>query len=515
MLIAEALTGPVDDVPSSVMVAPDPADVADYLHDESKLAGGGASSVAVPESVAELRRVMRWHADRHHRLVISATRTGVAGGGVPLEGEHVVSLAHLRGVLRIDAEGTPPTATVLAGTWLSELTAQLAAEHPGLVFPVDPTETSASIGGMVATNAAGARSFRFGATRAWVEALTVELASGRTLRLRRGVDRADGSRLALQDGNEVRHVELAAIPKPPTKNSVGYGFTPNGDIVDLFVGAEGTLGVVSEVTLRLVWQREGRMGFLQFFADTAHAFRFVSALRGDDSLRTAAVEFLDTRSHTLARESGKPEVERVLQRAPREACSIFAEIGWEDEAELEGIVDRLELLVRDAGGDPAQSLAGTTDEELRDIRTFRHAVPERVNAVIAQRRDAHPALHKIATDMAVADADLAWVYALYHARLSEAGLDFAAFGHVGDNHFHVNILPHNEEELRRAKAIYADIARDVVARGGCVAAEHGIGRIKRHFLPIQYPADVLTTMRAIKRWADPEWRLSPGVLLDP
>jgi len=170
--------------------------------------------------------------------------------------------------------------------------------------------------------------------------------------------------------------------------------------------------------------------------------------------------------------------------------------------------------VGDAGGDEAAGLAGMDDQTLNDIRVFRHAVPERINATIAQRRQAQPTLHKIATDMAVQDPDLRWVYDLYSTRLTAAGLDHAIFGHAGNNHFHVNILPRNGEELTRAKAIYAEFAQAIVARGGCVSAEHGIGRIKKHFLPVQYGAATLEAMRTAKRWLDPGWRLNPGVLID-
>ena len=515
MLTAEELAGEVPDRPPSVREHPAPGEVADFLHDESKLSARRVESLAVPDSVGELRRVLRWHAERGHAVAVSATRTGVTGGGVPGEGAHLVSLSALRGVLHVDAEGEPPTATVLAGTWLSELSEWLAANHPGLEFPVDPTERSASLGGMVATNAGGARSYRFGSTREWVEGITVELASGRTLRLRRGVHRASGRVVTLRDGDQLRTLDIDAIPKPATKNAIGYGFATGGDVLDLFVGAEGTLGVVSEVTVRLLRQVESRMGFLQFFDAAQTAFAFVDALRNDASLAVTAVEFLDARSHQLARESGKPAVDRVLGVAGDAACSVFAEIGYVDDEGLATVVERLDAMVAAVGGDLASSLAGVTEDSLRDIRVFRHAVPEQANAVIAQRRQTHPALHKIATDMAVTDRDLPWVHELYRSRLSEAGLDFAIFGHVGDNHFHVNILPRDDGELQRARELYLSIAREVVSRGGSVSAEHGIGRLKKHFLAVQYDAATLDAFRAVKRWADPAWRLNPGVLLDP
>ena len=512
---ARELIGPVAAAPACVRVAPDAADAADLLHDESRMAAAAVASVAEPATLDELRRVMRWHADHGHLVTVSGARTGVAGGAVPDATTHLVSVARLRGIVDLDLQATPPTVRVLAGTTLRELHAALATRAPGVTLPLDPTETSASLGGMVATNAAGSRAFRFGATRDWVVGLTVELASGRTLDLRRGRDRADGDAVTVVDGGERRTAHLPAIPKPHTKNSIGYGFVPDGDVLDLFIGSEGTLGVVTEVTLRLDPAPESRLAFLQCFATPAQAFALVDALRRDHALRTTAIEFLDARSHELARETGKPEVTRVLAQAPAGSCSVFAEFGYDDEAGLDATIERVLTHVAAAGGDEAAGLAGVDDQVLRDIRVFRHAVPERINATIAQRRDAHPTLHKIATDMAVEDPDLLWVYHLYTSRLTAAGLDHAVFGHAGNNHFHVNILPKDDGELRRAKAIYAEFATAIVARGGCVSAEHGIGRIKKHFLPMQYGAATLDAMRAAKRWLDPGWRLNPGVLVDP
>ena len=514
-LRAERLVTSPEAPPAAVRLSPPAEAVGEYLHDESKWSAAQVASLAVPASLAALREVMAWHASRGHVVAVSGSRTGVAGGAVPAEGAHVVSLAALRGVLRVDVDADAPTATVLGGTWLRELTEHLAAHHAGLAFPVDPTEASASIGGLVSTNAGGARSFRFGSMRGWVEGLTVELPSGATLALRRGAARAPDGVLALDDAGARRTLHLAPIPKPATKHAIGYGFGPEGDPIDLWIGAEGTLGVVSTVTLRLLRVRGARLGYLQFFPTVSKAFAFVEAVRAAADVRTTALEFLDARSHALARESGKPAVERVLRDAGAGDCSVFLEVEHGDDAELEAAVERIVALAAAAGGDPGASLAGLDEGALRDIRTFRHAVPERINAIIAQRRAADPSLHKLATDMAVPDEALGWVHARYHERLEAEGLDFAVFGHVGNNHFHVNILPRDAGELARAKACYAELAHAVVARGGSVAAEHGIGRLKKGFLAVQYAPAVLDAFRAVKSWVDPAWRVNPGVLVDP
>jgi D-lactate dehydrogenase (cytochrome) len=516
LLEARDLTnGSISTVPAWLRLAPDPASVADLLHDESRMMAAGVASVAEPATLDELRTVLRWHAEHGHRVTVSGARTGVAGGAVPDASTHLVSVARLRGVVEIDLSSMPPTVRALAGTALRELHSELAARAAGWTLPLDPTETGASVGGMVATNAAGSRAFRFGATRDWVAGLTVELASGRTLSLRRGVDRADGDALTIVEGGARRTVHLPSIPKPRTKNSIGYGFVPGGDAVDLFIGSEGTLGIVSDVTFRLMPIDESRLLLLQCLASTDQAFALVEAIRQDAGLRTTALEFLDARSHELAREAGKPEVERVLAHAPAGSCSVFAELAYDDEAGLEATIERVLAHVTAVGGDEAAGLAGIDHQARLDIRTFRHAVPERINATIARRREQHPALHKVATDMAVEDKDLRWVYELYSSRLTASGLDHAIFGHAGNNHFHVNILPKDEAELQRAKEIYTEFARALVARGGCVSAEHGIGRIKKPFLAVQYDASTLDAMRAAKRWLDPDWRLNPGVLIDP
>ena len=390
VLQARDLTGPVTAAPSCVRVAPVSSDVADLLRDESRLTAAGVASVAEPDTLAELRKVMRWHAVEAHRITVSGARTGVTGGAVPDASTHLVSVARLRGIVDLDLDANPPWVRALAGTTLRELHAALAIRAPGFTLPLDPTEAGASLGGMVATNAAGSRAFRFGSTRDWVIGLTVELASGRTLDLRRGRDRAAGDELTLLDGDERRTVHLPAIPKPHTKNSIGYGFVPGGDALDLFIGSEGTLGVVTEVTLRLAPVVESRLAFLQCLATPAQAFALVEAVRGDPALRTTAIEFLDARSHELARETGKPEVTRVLAHAPTGSCSVFAEFDYDDEAALDATIERVLGHVAAAGGDEAAGLAGIDDQALRDIRAFRHAVPERINATIARTARAAP-----------------------------------------------------------------------------------------------------------------------------
>ena len=196
------------------------------------------------------------------------------------------------------------------------------------------------------------------------------------------------------------------------------------------------------------------------------------------------------------------------------AAALYLEFALNSEDELETVDDQIGLLVERAGANREFSAAALTEGEAREIIELRHAVPEQINSLIARRRQEFPALHKIATDMAVCDQDLRWVYQLYRSTLEGENLDHAIFGHVGDNHFHVNMLPRNQDELTRAKELYRYFATEIVKRGGSVSAEHGIGRIKREFLKVQYPPSILDEMSQLKKFFDPKYLLNRGVILE-
>jgi D-lactate dehydrogenase (cytochrome) len=141
-------------------------------------------------------------------------------------------------------------------------------------------------------------------------------------------------------------------------------------------------------------------------------------------------------------------------------------------------------------------------------------LPEAVNAIIGQRKAAYPGLHKVGTDMAVPDDQLHNVFAMYRRDLAASGIDSVVFGHIGDNHLHVNLLPRDINELELAKTLYQGWAELVVKMGGAVAAEHGIGRIKKRMLELQYSQSTLDLMRQVRKAFDPQGLLAPGVLVD-
>jgi FAD/FMN-containing dehydrogenase len=250
--------------------------VARFIEDAAHSPGGHAAGVAFPRTEADVAALVR----ANRAVLPVGAQSSLTGGATPA-GDLVLSFARMNRVLDIG----PDRARVEPGLTLASL--QQALDPHGLYYPPVPTFTGASIGGTIATNAAGAATFKYGSTRAWVEALTVVLASGEALDLVRGRVAAhrDGYfEIALQGG--VVRVPVPGYRMPDVaKRSAGYHAEPGMDLVDLFVGSEGTLGVATEATLRIVPRASASCTAYVPVASEAEAFRLTAALR--DAARLA------------------------------------------------------------------------------------------------------------------------------------------------------------------------------------------------------------------------------------
>jgi len=513
-----------------VLTAPD--DVLPYLDDAAHYPGGRAEAVYLPQSEAEVAAVVR----EASRVVTSAAQSSLTGGATPLGGA-VLSLTRMKKILGWGESSV----RVEAGIVLSDLDTELRERN--LYYPPVPTYDGASVGGTVATNAAGAATFKYGSARDWVEAITVVLADGDVLELRRGDCTADPRgffELACTAGRRIR-IPLPTYRMPDVpKRSAGYYATPGMDLVDLFIGSEGTLGVITEIELKLLHGRPAWFCGLVPVKDDGRALALVAALRTASKetwrakdahgIDVAAVEYVDRRCLDLVREDHLdvqlgftwPEdtgAALIFQaELPGDATrdSAFSELGHLDDRSRDTRLLRIcRLLVEHEVFDvTAPILPGETAR--RDaLLKLREAVPMAVNRRVRERqRDIDPSISKSGGDLIVPFARVVESLGAYREVLSRRGLDHAIWGHISDGNFHPNALPASREQMMSAKEAQLEMGRAAIALGGCPLSEHGVGRnpVKQELLRELYGEQGIEEMRAVKRALDPTGKLAPGVL---
>ena len=491
----------------------------DFLRDESRKTGA-ADAIAFPDSTDALSATLRAAATLNVPVTVQGARTGISAGAVP-DGGVIVNLSRMDRILdfRADPLGNA-FLRAQPGVTLAALRRHLAdhANTAGIpyLFTPDPTETSASLGGMAACNASGACSFAHGATRNHIEALTVALADGDTLTLRRGQAFASGHRFSLTtDSGRAINGDLPRLDMPAVKNAAGYWVKPGMDLLDLFIGSEGTLGIIAELELRLRPPPAATLGILCYFTDEARALSCVTALReaapAAHPHTLTAIEYFDAGALRLIR--GSTASTGLLLPPPRPHWNTALYLEWAlADADAPAPAALTSRALRASGGHPDDTWTASDAPALDKLKAFRHAVPEQVNALIAERKRTHPDLTKLGTDLSVPDGKLRDVMRLYRRDLATAGLQHVIFGHIGNNHLHVNILPRDMEEYATGKRLYRAWAEQAVAWGGSVSAEHGIGRLKTDLLEAMYGKEGIDAMRRLKALFDPAGRLNPGRL---
>lgn len=465
-------------------------DLQDYLIDASFIRDGYADRVVFPESVAEVAGILKEANRDRTPVTISGAGTGTVGGRVPFGGI-VLATDRLNRIKIIDR--TNNTALAEAGVILADF--QRAVESEGLLYPPDPTERGCFLGGTVATNASGARTFKYGPTRNYIAGLKVVLASGEVLDLKRGDVRA-GSDGRMRVGSV--DVRVPEFNRPNTrKNATGYFLAPRMDAIDLFIGSEGTLGVICEVQTKLLVKPEGLLSGVVFFTDEADVLALVAHVREHgDTQQPRALEFFDAESLQFLR-----------LRYPAIPEPAVAALFFEQEttaANEEAVFQQWTTLL-DQHHALSDSWFATNAADQAKLREFRHQLPVLMNEWFARYRQ-----RKVSTDMAVPDDAFPGLFHLYQETLRASGLRYTIFGHIGDNHVHVNILPRDDDEGARARELYVHFLKHAAAVGGTLSAEHGVGKLKRDYLRLFYSDDQLRQMAALKRAFDPHGILGRG-----
>ncbi|MCB9762384.1 MAG: FAD-binding oxidoreductase [Alphaproteobacteria bacterium] len=455
-------------------IVTDPGVLAGYLSDASNTRGH-AEALVRPRSTAEVSAVVAWCQRHAIPLTVTAQRTSTTGGPVP-EGGWLLSTERLDRVLAITDTHATAQAGVMLGAFQDELEAR------GRLYPPDPTSRDeCSLGGSIACNASGARTYRYGPTRPWVEAVEVVLPTGE-------VRHADRSTPIPADWPRVAWTE------PHVKTATGL--YPADNLLDLFIGQEGILGVITQATVRLTARPERVFSVLIWFPSTPAGLDFVRAAKASAALSPRCLEWYDRHSLDLVRER-VPEI-------PAAACAAL----WCEqectEATQDALMEAWLAAIEASGALADDTLFADDPASLARLRAIRHAVPAGVNERVARN-----GMPKVGTDFAVPDRALDDMMAAYEATL----LPHVLFGHVGDNHLHLNLLPRTPAELEQAWGIWRDLYARALAAGGTLSAEHGVGKLKRPYLAEMVGPEVISAFAALKRHLDPAWILGRGTML--
>ena len=442
---------------------------ASYLTDASGVTGW-AERLIVPQTEAAVVDTLAEAVRTGTPITIAGAGSGLTGSRVP-QGGWVLSLERFR---KLEIE--QGFARVGPGVTLLELRDQAAKTKQ--FYAPDPTEITASIGGTIATNASGSRSFKFGATRRHLRALRVALLDGTVRWYRRG---------------EAIDFDVPTIPAPDVrKNTAGYRLWPGMDWVDLFCGSEGTLGIILEAEVDLLPIPTELFAGVIFFASDDEALDAVARWRSVRELRM--LEYADGRSLQLLR-SRYPEIPTAASAA------LLIEAEGDDVEVWETRLEESRALM-----DASWFAVEAKDRER--FRQFRHSMPELVIDLMRRR-----GFMNMGTDYAVPIHREREMLAFYRERLeAELPNSYVLFGHIGDAHLHVNMLPASEAEAEKARALLKEFAVKAVSLGGTVSAEHGLGKRKASLLPLQFSGEHIEAMREVKRRFDPQWLLGAGTL---
>ena len=452
----------------------DPSIIQGYLEDSSNLTGGYADGVYLPESEAEISKALTECNAKKTPLTVSAGQTGTTGGCIPFGG-WVLTTQKLNKILDLNTK--EKFAIVQPGVTLEEI--KNAVKKENLLYPPDPTEKNAFVGGNVATNASGGRSYRFGSTRNWIRRLRVILPSGETLNLKR----------------------RKPADRPGLKSSAGYYIKPDMDQIDLFIGAEGTLGIVSEGEIALAPALSETFDIVAFFPSEQKAVDFVIESKKAEDRAVNFFEFFDENTLKMLRPSF-PNIPSGVKAA------IYIEQEVIEPAD-KAYIDYWADLLAQYGASLDDCWLAADAKQKEGLDKFRHAIPEHINELFKRHHQI-----KLATDIAVPNDKFKEMFAFNNSRLNikdsnlPAGrhgsrLFYIKFGHIGENHLHVNLLANNEEELKAAKELVLTFVRKAVELGGTISAEHGIGKIKHLYLKEMYGEAGLKEMIHIKKTFDP------------
>jgi len=480
-------------------------EIQNFLVDASNYSGF-CNAVYFPENESEIASILKEANENKTLVTVSGNGTGLTGARVP-EGGIVISTEKLNKIIEINKNEM--YAVVQPGVILADF--QSEVNKLNLLYPPDPTERNCFIGATVATNASGEKTFKYGPTRNFVLGLQLILPNGEMLNLERGEFRALGRRLKLKsEEGTLYNLELPEYEMPKTKNASGYYCQKDMDAIDLFIGSEGTLGVITKIKLKLIPQPEKIFSCVIFFYDESNALSFIQKAREisyenrkankANEIDALALEFFDLNS-----------LKFLLVDYPNIPSGSKAAVWFEQEANSgneDMIINKWMELISDLNGDEESAWVALSESDRKKIEEFRHSISAKVNEYISIHH-----MKKLGTDVAVPDEKFNELYYFCRNEVETAGINYVVYGHFGNSHIHLNMLPKNQDEYLIGKNIYNNICRKTIELKGTISAEHGIGKLKTEYLLQMYGRKNVAAMASLKTTLDQNLILGIGNII--
>lgn len=452
----------------------------EYLIDESKFTGN-AESISFPKNEEEIIEILKEMKEKGTPVTIQGGKTGIVGSAVPLGG-HIMNLSYMNSVKGYEIlDDETGLITVESGINLIDLKKEILRifKEKALFWPPEPTETSATVGGICATNAQGISGFVYGNVQKYIKSLR------------------------LVSSNGIINI-ISDNDNPEFFNKV--------------MGKEGITGIISEVTLKLIKKPQEVWGISFFFETEEDAGNFTDAIKNNipksDTAFIGAFEYIDRNSINLIekRKSDMAKIKELPDIDSNFAGMCYIEIHGDDEG-IEEIAGELMETAVMYNSDPDIAWAVSGETEVEKTRAFRHAAPETANLFIEEKRRDDKRITKLGTDMSIDDESFSEILKEYRSSLESSGLKGCVFGHGLENHLHVNILPENYDEYVKGVELIRKWASDYNSKKGKIICEHGIGKLKKQILSDLLPKDYIDECKALKDEFDKDMILNRGNIL--
>ncbi|MDR0401650.1 MAG: FAD-binding oxidoreductase [Endomicrobium sp.] len=450
-----------------------------YFEDNSGVTGSNAEFVAVAENDSDICKFVAEMSKYKMPVTIAGSLTGNTASGLAFGG-CVLSLEKFNKIGEIkELDNNNALIVVQAGAKICDIKSK--ASKFGWMYPPDPTEQNASIGGNISTNASGGRGFKFGSTRDYVVALKVIFSDGSKGYFERGKYFADNDGKIIFDTDiGKKNIVLPKYFLPVVKNAAGYYNRFCADLVDVLIGSEGTLCVIVEAVLKLIPQFKDSFGGIIFFDNFNKLYKFIYKIKcmsklskinkNINAINAMSLEYFDFNALSIIKNDFPTIPENIV-------AGVMFEQDTYDYSDSDFLIEKWIDVIIDSNVCLEKVWFASNLVQQEKFRIFRYKIPEHVSKIIRKNN-----VPKIGTDFAVPENKLLEIIDFFDEKFKNIDVFKLTFGHIGESHLHTNILASNKNEYNECIRICFDIAQKVIDVGGTVSAEHGIGKLKHFFL---------------------------------